>query len=124
MPNCFRLYPKGSADAAPLARIDEAICERFGWAVHPVRYVEGWFDTIGWGIAVRGHRLGSPELRAHVLNYGTDGDGNIDPKYQDWTAKLILILDYLDAHYTSDAWVEIGRQGVTTPVHSTEVQRG
>jgi hypothetical protein len=97
MPNCFQLFKKGSSQAEVLARVDDAICDHMQLPVHATNYCLGWFDVIGFGIAV-GKPLGSPELRAFVANMPQE------------SARLLQILDFLEANYTSNAFVEIGRR--------------
>ena len=101
MPNCFQLFPKGTDKPAVLQGIDEAICKRFDWPCHEKWWVEGWYNVVGWGIAVKGHPLGSPELRAYVSKI-TDHDATRK-------VKMLRILDFLEDSYSSNAWVQIGK---------------
>lgn len=52
MPNCFQLTPKGATEPATLAAVDEGICALFGVPVHPVKYIFGWYDSIGFALAM------------------------------------------------------------------------
>ena len=87
MPNCFTLTLRGAAEASSLASVDEAICEHLGVPVHPTRYVRGWYDTIGLGLA-----MGKPLSRIREI-------------YSDDPA-MLRIASFLEEHYTVDAWAE------------------
>jgi len=94
MPNCFRLTKKGETAASPLNQIDDEMCAHFGVVPDVKMYYHGWYDFIGFLIAV-GKPLGSAELRKSC---------------EDLSPEMVAILDYLEANYTSDAWAEIGRR--------------
>ena len=96
MPNCFQLTRVGETEPTVLTALDEEICRHLGVEVHPRFWVEGWYDTIGFQIAM-GSRLGSEELRERVRDYPVRG-------------RLPEILEYLERNFTSDAWAEIGRR--------------
>ncbi len=91
MPNCFTLTPKGSKEPESLAKIDEAICNHLGIPIHPTKYVEDWYDYLGFGLAM-GKTF--PELAERFRD---------DPP-------LLKIAQFLDEHYTADVWAEIGRR--------------
>lgn len=93
MPNCFQLFKKGSAEAVVLNKVDEELCALLDIPVDPEMYVIGWFDCIGWYIAM-GKPLGSQELRDKINSFPVKD-------------KLLKCLDYLEEHYTSDAWSEL-----------------
>lgn len=85
MPNYFTLTLKGQTTPSPMTYVDEALCKHLGVEVHPVRYVEGWFNTIGLSLAC-----------------GKDWDW-LRNQYKDYPKDLDII-DYLEANYTLDAW--------------------
>lgn len=102
MPNCFQLFAKkadGTVESRPviLTFVDELICSNFGAEVHPTRWYYGWYDVIGFAIAM-GKPLGSQELRDYVA------DRPANPEM------LLWILDFLENHFSSNAWVEIGKR--------------
>ena len=88
--------------ALPLNSIDEAIAEHMGVPVHPTAWCYDWYNVIGFAIAM-GKPLGSAELRQRVADFWGDDD-------RTYTAQLLKVLDYLEANYVSDAFVEIGRR--------------
>lgn len=115
MPNCFRLYPKGSTEPEALSSIDEKIAAFVGVPVHPTYYVADWYHVIGFLIACRdGCSLGSDKLRAEVTAwyqtgvYATLPDAKAEAPQR--SAEMLTILMWLETHYTSDAWVEIGKR--------------
>lgn len=135
MPNCFCLYRKDSdpkSEPLPLNLVDEEICKALGVAVHPKRWVEGWYDSIGWMIAVFG--MDFPAIRrALTLPCESDGPSKTNPDEFDhckvhdggirrgtpyrecsrsWPDRpeLLPILDFMEANYRTSAWVEIGRR--------------
>ena len=56
MPNCFSLTRKSDPESGPvpLATIDEEMCVFFNVLPHPRMYYLGWYDMIGFRLAV-GH---------------------------------------------------------------------
>ena len=108
MPNCFALYLKGSNQPEVLQRIDEELCKHFGADVHPKYWLEGWYNCIGFLIAMHGDALDSPALRERVIKWYEDYH-DADEREQRLTNQL-AILDYLKDRYTSQAWVEIGKR--------------
>jgi hypothetical protein len=118
MPNCFRLYPKspeamalhGNPNAAILQKVDEHICTHFGVEVHPKYWCGDWYHVIGFLIALKGFHLGSRDLRMSVARW-YDAALYKD-KIERWSylKDQMLILRFLEKHYQSDSWVEIGRR--------------
>lgn len=86
MPSCFQLMRNGAA--VPLNQIDEEMCRHFEVACHPVRYFEGWYDTIGF-----------------LLATGKTFD-QIRVTYADEPI-LVKIVDWLKANFESNSWHEL-----------------
>ncbi len=107
MPNCFRLYLKNSGEAATLCSVDEAICAHLGVKVNPTKYVAYWFDTIGFPIAM-GKTL-DQIIEKFGLELATANAIDDQDSVKYWQEQL-TIAEYLNAHYTTDAWAEIGRR--------------
>lgn len=97
MPNCFRLARKSDPEKTPmsLVKLDEELCKMLAMEVHPRQWCCGWYDVIGWAIAVEGFALGSETLRAYVKDMPEQFGGG-----------LMEILFYLEQNFTSDAWYE------------------
>jgi len=93
MPNCYQLTRKGEYHPSSRIEIDEELCQFFDAPCHPTEWFHGWADIIGLPIAL-GKPLGSPELRASLEQYAS--------------TEVLDILNYLETHFTSDAWATIG----------------
>ena len=93
MPNCFQLFRKGSNEPASLQKVDEEICAHLQIPCDPKLWAHGWYNIIGFSIAMGCH-LGSQELRDKVARV-TDNDPDV-----------VKILTFLECCYSSDAWVE------------------
>lgn len=97
MPNCFQLTPKASPQNGPelLQTIDEKMCAFFEQPCHPEKWFCYWYDMIGFRLAM-GKTF--EQIKEYIATeYGTD----------DMWYKITV---WLDEHYTTDSWVEIGRR--------------
>jgi hypothetical protein len=94
MPNCFTLTPIGKTEPALLTSVDEAICNHFGAPVDPVKYYFGWFDCIGFRLAT-----GSSFDKMEAEFSAED---------EDYYRRMLEIVKFLKANYTSDAFAQIG----------------
>lgn len=90
MPNCFALTRKGCNEPESLIAVDEAICAHLGVEIHPVNYVDGWYDSVGFMLAMGRNWQ-------QIREAGFSGKN------------LPKIIDFLEANYISSAWAEIGR---------------
>lgn len=86
---CFNLTRKGEKSPTPLAKIDEELCRLLDKPVDPIKYVEEWFNIIGFPLAT-GKTIA--EIRPTF-----DGTFHND-------ANLVKICDYLEANFTPDSW--------------------
>jgi len=84
MPNCFQLIDKETGKAEAFASVDAKMCKHFGVSLHPTRYYEDWYDCEGFSAA---------------LGKDFDWMREQDPSRKD-------IIDWLDEHYTINAWYE------------------
>jgi len=93
MPNCFTLTRKSDTAAGPvkLTLIDEELCAHLGVEVDNTHWVHGWYNSIGFSLA---------------MGKSFDECREIFKKY----IELQIIIDYLDANFTTDSWAEIGRR--------------
>lgn len=94
MPAYLQLFPKGSNTPARFGQIDDAMCAHFGVTPDPNQYYRFWYDIEGFGLAT-GHSF--DDMRAR--------DEDAPPEESRRT-----IIDWLDEHYTSNAWTEIGKR--------------
>lgn len=114
MPNCFSLQRKSDPKAGnvPFSQIDEELCKLFEVPVHEKYYIFGWYDCIGFKVAM-GKKL--PEIREGFeemkLEYQTSPTPNdMTAEMIEWCDGILKVTDYLIENYTTDAWAEIGRR--------------
>lgn len=93
MPNCFTLRKKEVEELSRFNDIDDEMRLHFGAEPDETNYYRGWYDSIGFAIAM-GRKLGSQELRDVFKGI----------------PELLEVIDWLEEHYTSDAWAQIGRR--------------
>ena len=89
MPNCFTLTRKGETEPASLSAIDEELCALLKRPIHPTRYVEGWYDSIGFALACGRSWEQIKELFSSP-----------------WEDDLRKIIVYLETNYITNAWAE------------------
>jgi len=110
MPNYFQLTRKSNLKAGPVSfvEIDEEICKHFGVEPEPLggRYYYEWYESIGFRLAI-GKTL--EQTRAQFVEYTQEPEDKHSPNYKAYYERLIEIVDYLNEHYTSDAWAQIGK---------------
>lgn len=102
MPNCFQLIGKVTKTATSFAEIDDAICKELNVPMSETKYYLGWYDFIGLSLA-----LGSSfdKIRQSLRPKEHDTPDDLH-----WAEQMLKIVDYLDEHYVSNAWAEIGRR--------------
>jgi hypothetical protein len=89
MPNCFALTDKTTNTREYFDVIDDKIRAHFGVPADPDNYYMGWYGIIGFRLA-----LGqSFDMIARELQ--NEGD-----------TTLLDICDWLNLHYTSEAWAQ------------------
>jgi hypothetical protein len=93
MPNCFQLTKKGESEPTSLVKVDEEICAHLGREVHPKWWCCGWYDIIGFSLAM-GDDFAKIRGWLEANNFSED---------------MIKILDYLEANYTASSWYETKR---------------
>lgn len=99
MPACFQLTRKGDSKPSALAWIDSFICQRLDLRWNKRTYTHGWFDDIGFKIAL-GRTL--PELIDH---YRQSCEGIAD-EYRTHELAMWRIAAFLNEEFTTDAWHE------------------
>jgi len=96
MPACFQLYKKGSLEPECFVDVDNEICAMFDIPVHPVKYAFGWYDLIGFWIAV-GKTY--DEMRTILAEPGWN-----------YVPELLRIIDWFEKDFENTHWTEIGRR--------------
>jgi hypothetical protein len=90
MPNCFSLQRKSAPDInVPFNQIDDEICAHMGITPDPDKYYLGWYNIIGLALACG-------QSFPQIIN-----------SLREYDDKLLLdVAEYLNDHFTSNAWVE------------------
>ena len=98
MPNCFTLTRKGESKPANLQEIDDEMRQAFGEEPDADRWLWGWYDTIGYGLA-----LGRDwaQLREQFAE-----DPDESERINTSRRRRLAVIDWLDEHYTPNAWAE------------------
>ena len=106
MPQYFQLISKATGQPATFTDIDAAMCKHFGAECHEVNWHHHWYPLVmEWGVAFGKtfaemkdiHRTGFADLPADDI----EGRRGVE--------HLLEIIDWLNEHYTPDAWAQIGR---------------
>jgi hypothetical protein len=102
MPICFQLYDKSKPEEGPvsLSKVDEEMCEHFQVPCDPIKYLGGWFDCIGFRLA-----LGKTfeEIREQIDGY-LAADKQHQDGYVEFYENMLLMLSYLEERYTPNAF--------------------
>ena len=101
MPNCFTLTRKGESQPASMQAIDDLLRIEFGEEPDPEQWLWGWYDTIGFGLALGKNWA---QLREQFAE---------DPAESERTnlarRRKLAVIYWLEANYVSNAWAEVGR---------------
>lgn len=102
MPNCFSLTRKSDMDSGPvgLNAIDAELCQHFGYRCDEKRWLNEWYNIIGFGLAI-GKTF--EDLRNDTLENLTRPGEN---PYEFGDKLNLAIIDYLEANFVPNAWVE------------------
>lgn len=99
MPNCFTLSLKSEPSKPVLfAKIDEEICSHMGAEVHPTNWYIGWYDYIGFMLAV-----GKSFDEINGLIVECIEDSKTPEGHAHWS-KMQQVNHFLAERYVSDAW--------------------
>lgn len=98
MPNCFTLTRKGESKPANLQEIDDEMRVEFGEEPDADRWLWGWYDTIGYGLA-----LGRDwaQLRERFAE-----DPDESERINMLRRRRLAVIDWLETHYVFNAWAE------------------
>jgi hypothetical protein len=87
-------------EAGPVkfSQIDEEMCRHFEQPVDEKRYLGGWYDSIGFRLA-----LGKSfeQIRAEFRGYVDE-----EKETSNFYVTMLKMLDWLDENYTPDSWRE------------------
>ena len=102
MPNCFTLTREGESKPASLQAIDDEMRIAFGEEPDEERWLWGWYDTIGYGLAM-GRTW--EQLREQFAEDPAESE-----RTNMFRRRMLAVIDWLDEHYTPNAWAEVGRR--------------
>ena len=103
MPACFALTRIGEKVPTTINAIDTELCQAHDLEWNATRYVYGWFDDIGFSIAI------GKTWDNIADKYQTDIRDEPDSPYLTHELMMLRFVHYLRQHYTADGWQEIGR---------------
>lgn len=103
MPNCIQLTKHGEKEPTPFVVIDQEICDHFGVPCDPKHWHHGWYDIIGFLLAM-GHdwRYIHESTAKDIARCEECGDVN----GAKWNRHLDEITSFLEQRYTTNAWYE------------------
>lgn len=104
MPVCFQLYDKTKPGEPPvvLTEIDRLMCEHFEHPCDPVKYLNGWYDCIGFRLAL-GRSF--EQIREQFNEYIVEDTAKGNPNHQvEYYQNSLLILAWLEEHYTTSSY--------------------
>jgi len=101
MPVCFQLFDKEKNEATSFSKIDKELCSFLGAPVDPVRYVLGWYDSIGFRLACG---KSFEQIKAEFAGYVAEAGTNVN-----FYKNLLRVVEWLETRYSPNSWREIGR---------------
>jgi hypothetical protein len=98
MPACFQLIDKETGQPAIFQEIDDKMRESFGAPPDDKNYMNGWYDSIGFRLAIgKDWNAIREEFESEYRNDINSGVKSVYPR-------LISITNWLEDHYSSNAW--------------------
>ncbi len=95
MANCFTLTRKGESKPASLQDIDDEMRQAFGEEPDEVRWLWGWYDAVGFGLALG--RTWAQEREQYAE------DPAEDERTNRFRRRMLAVIDWLDEHYIPNA---------------------
>jgi hypothetical protein len=92
----------------PLQKIDEEMCAAFGVPVHPKNWCGGWYNSVGFRLAI-GQSFAVQLAKEEEKLLDEQTKPVVDEIEVEYHQDQITIIKWLDANFISDSWVEIGR---------------
>ena len=96
MPNVISFTRKGDVTGKLIHfnTIDEEICKHFNVPVSETRYVNGWYDTIGY--SMKGTLAEIADMYRKPESVESEGSKN-------FRLNTVMIMEYLDEHFVLNA---------------------
>jgi hypothetical protein len=106
MPNYFSLARKSQPDQpVKFGDIDAELCTHFDVPCDPVHWYLGWYDYVGFALAVgRDWEYIQDQCKA----LANEAAGKDDTEGMAYWSQMLKVVEYLERHYVSDAWARIG----------------
>jgi len=97
----FQLLDRTTGEATSFTEIDKNLCQHFEQPVDEDKWLCDWYNSIGLRVAT-GQTL--EQVRVRFTEYITEGAEEDNKKKIEGYSNLILILDWIAEHYTTDSW--------------------
>lgn len=101
MPNCIQLTKHGEQKATPFVVIDQEICTHFNVPCHPKQWHHGWYDFIGFMLAI-----GKDWAWLHAECKDPYPGKQMDAETTAYWQHMDDIVTFLEQRYTTAAWYE------------------
>ena len=98
MSNCFSLTRKGESKPASLQAIDDEMRIEFGEEPDPERWLWGWYDVVGFGLAMGRDWM---QLREQFAEDPVEDEESVE-----FCRSMLKVIDWLEANYIPNAWVQ------------------
>lgn len=104
MPVCFQLYDKTRPGEGPvtLQEIDRLMCEHFEQPCDPIKYLNGWYDSIGFRLALgKSFEEIRGQFDGYILEEKARGNPNQGVEFYE---NSLRILAWLEERYTTNSF--------------------
>ena len=101
MPACFTLTRKGESKPASLQAIDDEMRIEFGEEPDKKRWLWGWYNVVGFGLAMGRDWT---QLREQFAEDSAEDEESVE-----FCCSMLRVIDWLEANFTANAWAERGR---------------
>ena len=102
MPACFTLTRKGESTPSSLQHIDDEMRQAFCEEPDEVRWLWGWYDTIGFGLAMGRDWT---QLREQFAEDPAESE-----RTNMFRRRMLAVIYWLEANYIPNAWAEVGKR--------------
>lgn len=108
MPNCFNLIRKSAPELGPvkLTEIDDEICKHLNIEPHPTKYIAGWMDNIGFGLAI-GQNFSEirKDFDKWIIETKAKNPGEQElNEFLQFMKLLNNVLTYIETNFVSNCW--------------------
>ena len=100
MAHCFTLTRKGESKPASLQGIDDEMRIEFGEEPDKKRWLWGWYNVVGFGLAMGRDWT---QLREQFAEDSAEDEESVE-----FCCSMLRVIDWLEANYVPNAWAERG----------------